>query len=124
VDLEDRRYQFDSPDHRYVDSGGAHRAPNPQLAVVPVWNACSDPNFVYDAGAGQCPAEAVAPGGGTTYTVGAFAQIFVEGMSTGKASGVETRLIHIADCVGGNGSLDIDEVGPLALPVRLVRVPE
>jgi Flp pilus assembly protein TadG len=123
VSLENRSYGFVSPDHRYTDSGGQHRAPNPQLTAVPVWNACSDPLFVYDASAGQCPAEVVAPGGGTTYTVHAFAQIFVEGMSTGKTSGVQTRLITLTSCAGGGGNIDTSETGPLALPVRLVRVP-
>ncbi|MGW8179879.1 MAG: hypothetical protein ACWGQW_14130, partial [bacterium] len=124
IDLQDLSYSFSPPDHRYIDSSGNHRAPNPQLAVVPVWNACNDPLFVYDPSSGACPASSVAPGGGTQYTVGAFAQIFVEGMSTGKTSGVQTRLITIAECAGGSSSLDVSETGPLALPVRLVRVPD
>jgi hypothetical protein len=120
--LEQRRYDFFSANHQYLDSANQHRAPNPQLTAVPIWNACNDPLFVYDPGAGQCPAEVVAPGGGTTYTVHAFAQIFVEGMSQGKTSGVQTRLITITDCALGGG-ISTDETGPLAIPVRLVRIP-
>ena len=123
VSLENRSYSFQSPDHRYIDSGGQNRVPNPQLTAVPIWNACSDPLFVYDASSGQCPAEVVVPGGGTRYTVHAFAQIFVEGMSKGKTSGVQTRLITITEC-DGSGNINTDETGPLAIPVRLVRIPD
>lgn len=121
VELENRTYDFDSPNHLYLDPGGQHRAPNPQLSAVPIWNACSDPLFQYDPSAGQCPAEVVGPGGGTWYTVQAFGQIFVEGMGKG---GVVTRLISITECAEGSSSIDVGESGPLALPVRLVRIPE
>ena len=124
VSLENRSYGFLSPDHRYLNPAGQHRVPNPQLTAVPIWNACNDPLFTYDAAAGQCPAEVVAPGGGTFYTVHAFAQIFVEGMSSGKTAGVQTRLITITSCSGGPGNIDVNETGPLAIPVRLVRIPE
>ena len=118
VSLENRSYSF-SGEHQYL-SGGIHRVPNPQLAAVPVWNACADPFFTYDPSAGQCPAEAVASGTNTLYTVGAFAQIFVEGM---VGQGVEVRLIDLTTCTGNTGP-STDEAGPLAIPVRLVRVPE
>lgn len=118
VGIENRIYSFAS-EHQYL-SGGVHRAPNPQLVAVPVWNACADPFFTYDESSGQCPAEVVAPGTGTWYTVNAFAQIFVEGM---QGQGVEVRLIDLTMCRGNVGP-DVAEVGPLAIPVRLVRIPE
>lgn len=118
VAIENRFYSFIT-EHRYL-SDGVHRVPNPQLVVVPVWNACADSFFVYDESAGQCPAEVVAPGTGTWYTVDAFAQIFVEGM---QGQGVQVRLIDITHCRGSVGP-STAEVGPLAIPVRLVRVPE
>jgi Flp pilus assembly protein TadG len=119
VSIENRRYSFINGEHQYLSDGG-HRAPNPQLTAVPVWNACADPFFTYDASVGQCPAEVVAPGTGTWYTVDAFAQIFVEGI---QGQGVEVRLVDLTICRGNNGP-SVAEAGPLAIPVRLVRVPE
>lgn len=118
--LEDRHYELLATKHRYFDPTGLHRAPNPQLAVVPIWNSCNDPFFVYDPSTGQCPAEVVPPGTGTWYTVSAFAQIFIEGM---VGQGAQVRLISITQCSGSSGTVNLDETGPLALPVRLVRVP-
>jgi hypothetical protein len=120
-DLEGRDYAFAAGEHRYEDAGGHHRAPNPQLAVVPIWNACNDPFFVYDPGAGQCPIEVVASGTITWYTVSAFAQIFVERV---VGQGAQVRFIDITDCSGFAGPINLDETGPMAIPVRLVRVPQ
>jgi Flp pilus assembly protein TadG len=118
VSIENRSYDF-TTEHQYLN-GGVHRAPNPQLVAVPVWNACADPFFTYDESAGQCPAEVVAPGTGTWYSVDAFAQIFVEGM---QGQGVQVRLIDLTVCRGSYGP-NVAEVGPLAIPVRLVRIPQ
>jgi hypothetical protein len=121
VSIEQRTYRLGAGEHRYEDPGGYHRAPNPQLCVVPIWNACNDPFFVYDPGAGQCPIEVVGSGTGTWYTVSAFGQIFVERI---VGQGAQVRMIDIANCSGFAGPINLDEVGPLAIPVRLVRVPE
>jgi hypothetical protein len=118
VEIENRSYAF-TTDHQYL-SNGIHRVPNPQLAAVPIWNACSDSLFTYDESAGQCPAEVVPSGTITSYTVDAFAQIFVEGM---QGQGVLVRLINLTVCRGSVGP-SVAEVGPLAIPVRLVRVPD
>jgi hypothetical protein len=120
IALENCGYSFLSQNHVYLCDDG-ERLPNPQLVSVPIWNACADPLFTYDPSAGQCPAEVVAPGGGVWYTVHAFATIFVESMLGG---GVQVRFIDITKCKGSTGGPSLDETGPLALPVRLVRIPE
>jgi Flp pilus assembly protein TadG len=119
VAIEQRSYNFSGGEHLFL-SDGVHRAPNPQLVAVPIWNACADPNFTYDPAAGQCPAEVVASGTGTWYTVNAFAQIFVERI---VGQGVQVRMIDLTRCRGNSGP-SVAEAGPLAIPVRLVRVPE
>ena len=121
-------YVLDGGEHRY-QLGGHNYDTSHQLVVAPVWDACDDPLFQSGGGGGgksgcECPAECVAPGNNTWYTVDGYAQIFVEGMGNiggGKGDGVITRLIGLYGC--GGGGIDAGETGPFAVPVRLVRVP-
>jgi Flp pilus assembly protein TadG len=126
-------YTLSSGEHRFQTFGGQNYDTSHQLVTVPVWDACDDPLFQTDAGAGkgkgkggcECPAECVAPGNNTWYTVDGYARVFVEGMGNiggSKGDGVIVRLIGLDGCTGS--SLAEGETGPFAIPVRLVRAPD
>jgi Flp pilus assembly protein TadG len=124
-------YSLQSGEHRFQSFGGDVFDTSHQLVVAPIWDACNDPLFQEGSDGGEggcdCPAECVAPGNNTWYTVDGYALIFVEGMGTlggpgGGGPGVIIRLINLYDCSGS--TLSGDEVGPFSVPIRLVRVPE
>jgi len=120
-------YALVDGEHRFERSSQYYDT-SPQLAVSPIWDACDDPLFQTDVGGKggcECPADCVAPGNNTWYTVDGYAQIFVEGMGNiggGKGDGVIVRLIGLKDC--GATGIGSGEAGPLAVPIRLVRVPQ
>jgi hypothetical protein len=119
-------YDLVGGEHRF-ERGGQYYDTSHQLAVAPIWDACDDPLFQTDVGGKggcDCPAECVAPGNNTWYTIDGYAQIFVEGMGNiggGKGDGVIVRLIGLKGC--GASSIASGEVGPFSVPIRLVRVP-
>jgi hypothetical protein len=123
-------YTLANGEHRFQSSGGQNYDTSHQLVTAPIWDACDDPLFQEGGGGGgkggcDCPAECVAPGNNTWYTIDGYAQIFVEGMGNiggGKGDGVIVRLTGLAGC--GGSSLAVDEAGPFAIPIRLVRVPD
>jgi hypothetical protein len=121
-------YVLDGGEHRYQSYGGQNYDTSHQLVVAPIWDACDDPLFQSGGGGKgscECPAECIAPGNNTWYTIDGYAQIFVEGMGNiggGKGDGVITRLIGLYGC--GDAGIDASETGPFAVPVRLVRIPE
>lgn len=90
-----------------------------QLVVAPLWNVCT-PEL--DCSNPNQPRF----GGGTNVNVPVigFALIFVEGMGGGALPGgnndVIVRLIDVLDC--GSVTSTGNETGPLATPLRLVRV--
>jgi hypothetical protein len=110
----------DPPDqyHGIADYGPYHSETSQSLVVVPVWNACQNTQFRPGAG-GECPAVNVPSGDSFIYRVNGYAILFIEGVQVlGGETGVVARFIDVSGCTGS----PIDQLGPFALPIRLVRV--
>lgn len=97
---------------QYQRSDGTIGDTSPQLISVPVWDSCAMQGF--------CPSGTLpAQGRNLQIPIIGFAQIFLDGTSGNDVLG---HLIGIAACSGAvGGGPSPGEIGPYALPVRLVR---
>jgi Flp pilus assembly protein TadG len=98
---------------RYQRADGTVSDTSPQLITVPVWDTCTMTGF--------CPGGRL-PESGRNISIGVvgFATVFIEGV---HANDVLGRLVSVASCGSGGGvpGPAPGEIGPYAVPVRLVR---
>ncbi|HSR67199.1 MAG TPA: Tad domain-containing protein [Acidobacteriota bacterium] len=97
------------------------------LVVAPIWDVCNAPDPGGCPGTSFCPgAKLGEKGANVTLRVAGFALLFVEGV---QGDGVEARVINVTPCTadsgdGGGGPVGDDgnpQIGPFAVPVRLVQ---
>lgn len=120
-----------NPADQFFDLGGGNfcygsstsncTSTSPSLVVAPIWDICNPPD-------GGCLGTDFCPGAKFTGTnvvvkVVGFALVFVEGVvGAGANSAVSARLIGVHGCGSGGGGID-DDLGPFAVPIRLVKSP-
>lgn len=98
------------------------------LVVAPIWDICNSPDPGGCPGTAFCPGAVLSESGANvTLRVAGFALVFVEGF---QGNDVIARLINVTACGagggGGGGPTGDDgnpQIGPFAVPVRLVQTP-
>jgi Flp pilus assembly protein TadG len=95
---------------RHVDTSS-------QMIVAPLWNVCTPTLDCSDPDRPKFPT-----GTSTDLQVVGFALLFIEGLGGNGNTDVLARLLDVQAC--GNTPPSPTEIGPFAVPLRLVRVPD